>query len=201
MSPVGAADTSSSHWTARLVRAGQVATALTAIIGVIILVVDRLSKDKQETDVLSATLSRPTIDRPVRLNAFLAAHNRLRSYTGALREQDVDAASIRQIVHTPGVEIHYQLALRGAAGMRVGLTPTVYTRTRRLAAATIPFAGTEYYVLEARSQTTSDSTWTPYPLRAGTYYVEVVVRLARRSSDNDILAVRRSKVFTVSHGE
>lgn len=199
MSPLDATDSSSSHWITQL---GQAATALAAIIGLTFLVVDRLSKNKMEAEVRSATLSKPTLDRPVRLSAFLDSHNRLRTFTTrALREPGVDAATVRQLVQTRGVEINYILSLRGVVGTKVAVTPKLYTRTRRIPARTIPFTSTEYYTLEARRQTTSDSTWTPYPLRAGTYYVEVVVRLDRRPPHDDTLAVRRSALFRVFHNE
>ncbi|MDX6717862.1 MAG: hypothetical protein QOJ63_116 [Solirubrobacteraceae bacterium] len=180
----------------RLTRAGQAATAITAILGVGVLVKGQLPR-KQVPDVLIATLSKPTLDRPVLLQQYLESRNRASAFKAASRRSRLDSARVTRFLRTPGVAVNYEFELRGSTGMKVIVTAKPYTQHNRLVAMTPHFGQTEHYTTKARRQTVSGITWTPSPVKEGTYYIEVTVQLDRPPPDDETLATKRSDTFRV----
>jgi hypothetical protein len=159
-------------WGGPLIRGGQIATAIAAISGLVLLFVDRLP-NHPAPQTLSVSLTHVHLQRPVTLGRFFAAKEQLRTYTKKLRRSGLTDRGIRDLLGMQGIEVSFLLEIDGPPGRQIQLKPTVY-RTRGLIRAKIPpFVQVQRYYSAAWRDTGPDSTWAAYPLEAGGYYVEL----------------------------
>jgi hypothetical protein len=169
---------------------------VTAILGVGFLVIDRLPKQK-DPDVLTAALAQPTFDRPVLLRQYLESRSRVGAFKTALRKSHVPNIVVTRFMQTAGVQVNYELHIRGATGMAVVVAARMYPSGSRSVAPAPPLGQTEHYTTRAGTQTVSGATWIPQPIKPGRYYVEVKVQLDQKPPNDEILATRRSVSFAV----
>jgi hypothetical protein len=168
--------------TARLIRAGEVATALAAIAGLLFLIGDRLSGGDESgaakgPRLLDVEVSDINIDHPVKYRSFLQTIDGLERFKAGARANGVPMPAVQARLDVPGVEIGFRLRVDGPPGRRLELTPKVYKAHGRIAAPLSPLAPveTEHYTSEAQRDLGVSSTWAAYPAAPGEYYVELRV--------------------------
>lgn len=168
--------------TVRLVRTGEVATALGAIAALLFLIGDRLpwgdeSGAARGPRLLDVAVSDISIDHPVKYSSFLQTIDGLSRFKAGAKANDVPMPVVRARLDVPGVEIAFRLRVDGPPGRRLELTPKVYKAHGRIAAPVSPLAPvqTEHYKSEAEQERGITSTWTAYPARPGEYYIELRV--------------------------
>jgi hypothetical protein len=185
--------------TSRILRAGQLATALAAIIGLLLLVIDRVPWADEEPAPrrLGVVLSDLRVDHPVKLGAFLRTKDRLAPFKERMSASGLPAAAIRKLLLAPGVEVDYLMRIEGPPGRRLELHPNLYEHTGRTRARTPEIEQTEVYESEAWVDPAPDRTWLPYPIESGRYYVELDVYEPEEAA-RSLVASERTPTFAVA---
>jgi hypothetical protein len=192
---------------AGLVRAGEIATALAAIIGLLILLGAHLPWGGEEKGggaataprVLDVRITNTRIDRDVTYDSFLRTLGKLRTYLESARSAGLPPPAIREQRRMPGVEIGFELQVVGPPGRKLQLTPTVYRAHGRVL-ATIPQIAahqTEHYTSEAWKDRSGSATWAPYPTEPGDYYVDLSVDAIEKGGGSEFVESARTEPFHV----
>lgn len=189
-----------SFLTGRILRAGELATALAAVIGLVLLVGDRLPwavDDEPAPRKLNVALSDLHVDHPVTLGTFLRTKERLSRFKERMSASGVPATQVRALLLSPGVEVDYMMRIEGPPGRRLELRPKLYKSRGRVRARNPGVEQAELYESEAWVDPAPDRTWLPYPGRAGRYYVELDV-YERKEATHSLVSSARTSVFAVS---
>jgi hypothetical protein len=189
---------------ARVVRAGEVATAVGAIVGLIFLVGDRMpwsgddGAPAQPPRVLQVTLSGVDTDQPVRFGRFLRTVDGLDDFKEGALGRGLPPAVVNAQLGMPGVEVTFDLQIHGPPGRRLELTPRVYKAHGRIAADMPPLAvtRTEHYWSEASKDRSAGSAFAFYPQAPGVYYVELRMDEVK-GKRRDFVARERTEDFRV----
>jgi hypothetical protein len=186
--------------TARVIRAGEVATALAAIVGLLFLVGDRLpwGDAAPAPRVLRVSVGNITIDEPVRYGSFLRTIDGRESYEAGARARGIPPPVVQAQLNTPGVEVAFDLKIDGPPGRQLELTPRVYKAHGRIAAdmPAIAPVQTEHFRSEAWNELGPSSTWVSYPAARGEYYIELRVD-ELKGDRRDFVVRKRTDTFRV----
>jgi hypothetical protein len=165
-----------SGTSAKLIRLGQVAAALTTIIGVAVLVYNLVKPGPPAPPpaVLKVTVGDLEVTPDVTLYDFLAAHPR------QLERARKDFAGVpekefQESTQAPGITAEFSVDLIGPAGRKVHLASTLYKTPgdirvpeEKSAVGPLPMLTSH-----AGEDVSSQTTWVQEPAAAGTYFIEV----------------------------
>jgi hypothetical protein len=177
---------------ARLIRAGQIVGAITALITAAVLAWNAL-KPAPPPAVLRATVTNIQAHSGRTLYDYLNSHPAQLAHVRALyRAQGLGEEEIGQALQKPGILAEFTISTQGPAGRAVKLTRTLYDAHTE---ARIPEGGgvipAEKYVSHAGSYQTTESTWIQPPAGGGSYFLEVDLVDAGGAT----LATGRSQTF------
>jgi hypothetical protein len=185
-----------SRFIGRIIRAGQIATAIAAIVGAVFLVTDRLPTESPP-ETLSASLSDLSVEWRVTFKRFLAAKGHLQQYSTRVRATGLPTQKLNNMLNTIGIQVTYQLAVQGPPGRRLELKPRIYQAHGLIPAKTPRLTQSEIYKSEAWRDEQPDRTWIPYPLHAGTYYIQLDMTERRNDGPDQLVATARTDKFRV----
>jgi len=181
---------------AKLFRLGQMAVAVTAIIGVPVLLYS-LVKPGSPTPppaVLKVTIGDLEVTTGVTLYNFLAAH------PGQLERARKDFAGVperefEESTQVSGVTAEFTVDLIGPPGRTVHLTRTLYEIPGEVRVAEEKSAVGPLPTLtsQAGEDVRNQTTWVQEPAHSGTYFIEVEVQ----GSSEETLAHEKSRDFRV----
>jgi len=179
----------------RLIRAGQIAGAIAALVSAGALIWTQL-KPGPPPAVLRATVSNLRTYAPrTEYNYFNSHPGQLANERAHLHAQGLDQEEIRQILQKSGVTVEFTVEIEAPAGDKLSLTETLYRAPAEEAVS--PINGhfpSERFVASASRYQTTESSWIEYPARAGAYFVEVDLV---DKEDHTVGAPARSATFHV----
>jgi hypothetical protein len=181
---------------AKLIQLGQIAGAVTAIIGVAVLAYSLVKPGPAPPPpaALKVTVGDLEVNTGVTLYDFLAAHptqleRARKDFAG------VSGKEFQESTQVPGITAEFTVNLIGPPGRTVHLARTLYrtpgdvrVAEEKSAVGPLPTL-TSHAGEDVRNQT----TWVQEPVAAGTYFIEVEVQ----SSSQETLAHKRSRDFRV----
>jgi hypothetical protein len=180
----------------KLTRAGQFATAIAAIVGTVLLVVDRLTNDARPAR-LAVSLTALHLQRPVTLRRFLAAKQHLRQYATGLRAAGLATPAIHHALNAQGIQVSYKLEIQGPPGRQLDLKPIVYRPRGLIPVPVSPLTQTELYKSEAWQDKAPDRTWVAYPPHPGHYYIVLDMTERRVDQYPALVATTQTHLFRV----
>jgi hypothetical protein len=184
--------------TGRLIRAGQVATALTALLTAALLIWNDVLKPAPAPAVLTATVKTVEANPNITLRNYMNSHpGQLATYLSNARAQGLGEEEISQALRTPGVLVEYTLGIDGPAGQALNVTRTLYEAhtEARVSEGAVSILPPERYISPASISQTAQSTWIDPPVGKGEYFAEIDLV----NKDGETIAKGRSVVFT-AHG-
>ena len=192
----GTGDTDSAFLSGRIIRGGQLATAIAAIIGLLLLLMDRLPNHPAPKK-LSVSLTQVRVSRPVTLRHFFAAKDQLANVVSVMRNDRMTRRDIHALLNMKGTQVRYLLAIDGPPGRRLELKPIVYRAPGLIPAKGPSFVQVQPYRSEAWHDAAPDQTWVPDPADPGDYYVEVRMTERRRNHRPILVASARTPSFPI----
>jgi hypothetical protein len=182
--------------TARVLAAGQVAAAITAIVTVTVLLWNLVLKPAPTPPVIRAeathvevhpgvTLRTYLSDRPGPLERFLAG-----THAGHDSQQEID-----EVLSTHGTQLEFTVAVDGGLHRTLDLTTNIYDAKSdaRVPEGEVVVQDPKRYRPEAESFQSTLDTWIQTPPRPGSYYAEVDIEEA----NGPTLATAKSPTFSI----
>jgi hypothetical protein len=159
----------------RLIKAGQVATALTALAGLGLFVWHQL-QPAPPPPVLEAKLSSAQTHGPITLYNYFNSHPpKLQLEEAAFRKEGLGTKEIRQTLTQQGVVVEFTITTRGTPGHTWYFTGTMYNAKTDARIEEVDTNIPDPLVAPSADNTTSRPSWFQYPSRPGVYYVEIEV--------------------------
>lgn len=164
---------------AGVIKAGQIAGAITAVVTAGALVWNLALKSPAPPASIEAKLSKPTIHAGVPFRAYLNLEpGRLAKEETSFRASGVSESELQEDLRQKGVEAEFTIATKVPAGHTLDLT-----RTLNNAVTLDPISESgpseiprEHYVPPAGNYSTTESTFISTPPGGGTFYVEVEIK-------------------------
>lgn len=184
-----------SGLTGRLIRAGQIAAAVTAIVTAAVLIWNDVLKPAPAPAVLTATVKPVEVDPNVTLRNYLNSHRgQLAAYLSHAEAQGLGEEEINQALRTPGILVEYTIDMDGPAGQTVSVTRTLYAAhtEARVAEGAVSILPPERYVSHAAVSQSAQSTWIEPPAGVGAYFVEIDLV----DNGGETIGKGRSQLFT-----
>jgi hypothetical protein len=181
--------------TGRLIKAGQIAAAVTAIVTAAVLIWNHVPKPVPPPAVLTATVKPVEADPDVTLRNYLNGHSgQLAAYLSHAKAQGLGEEEIDQALRTLGVLVEYTINMHGPAGQAVNVTRTLYEAhtEARVAEGAVSILPPERYVSHAAVSQSAQSTWIEPPAGVGAYFVEIDLV----DMDGETIGKGRSPLFT-----
>lgn len=167
-------DDGGSGLSARLIKAGQVAGALTAVITAGVLIWNQV-KPAPPPAVLRAAVSHLHVYSPrTEYNYFNSQPGQLAREQSHFRAQGISSEEVTQILRKTGATIEFTVEIEAPAGRKFTLTEALYRMPAEEAVS--PVYGhfpIEHFVSRADRYENTESGWIEYPTRPGSYLVEV----------------------------
>ncbi|HTR88959.1 MAG TPA: hypothetical protein VMG62_02480 [Solirubrobacteraceae bacterium] len=183
----------------RLIRAGQVAGAITAIVTVSLLAWNAL-KPAPAPAVLEGTVSNVDAHYGESEFSYLESNPaKLVEARDLYRQAGLDEAEADDELREPGILVEYTIQIQGPPGLEVTLLCTLRDAATD---AKIPEGnavgfGTKRYVFRAGKYKTTHSGWIAPPASGGSYRVEIDLV----AKNGETLDTRKSRVFRVPRGK
>jgi hypothetical protein len=181
----------------RLIKAGQIAGAITAIVTAAALLYNDVLKPAPAPAVLTAAVTQVEAHPGVTFGNYLNAHTgQLAQYRANAKAAGIETQEVDEALAAPGVLVEYTIELHGPAGRAVNVASTLYEAhtEARVPESKVRFLPPERYIARAGVSEAPQSTWIARPAHAGAYYVEIELT----STGREPVAHRASPVFTVS---
>lgn len=181
--------------TASLVRAGQIASALTALAGVSVLIWNAV-KPAPSPAVLEAKVSRVQARYGVTLSSYLTDNPIQLAQTLSLYRADhLSDDEIKEELKQPGILAEYTIGLHGPPGQEVTLVRTLFNAVTeaKIAEGTEIGFGSRRYVAHAGQYQTTHSGWIAPPNTGGEFFVQVSLV----DKHGETLANNKSKAFRI----
>jgi hypothetical protein len=172
--PTQSSEERSGGLSSRLIRAGQVAGAITALVTAGVLVWTQLGPGGPPP-VLRADVT------GVKTYAPRTEYDYFNSHPGVLERerahfhaQGLEEAETNKILRKSGVTVEFTVDIEAPAGREFKLTETLYRASAEEPISTI-FGNfpNERFVVRASRYRTTESGWIEYPTRPGAYFVEI----------------------------
>jgi hypothetical protein len=183
-----------------LIKAGQAAVAIAAILTTAFVVWDKVFKGTPAPGRLSASVSNVQVYPGVGLRNYLDSHpGVLARFLRRAQAQGLTKQDLGSLLATPGVTSVFTVSIEGPSGRPVYVTRTLYSATTlaRIPEPTIQVEPPSRYVSHAEADQIVDSTWMAYPPSGkATYFVE----LDLLDAQGQTLATGRSANFRVPAG-
>jgi hypothetical protein len=162
-----------------VIRAGAIATAIAAVIGLFLLIWNGILKPGSPPASIEAKLSKPTIRTGITFHAYLSlkpgliAEVERESRAGGLSD-----AEIHTRLREKGIEAEFTIHTNSPAGRALELTRTLDNAVTQ---EPVPENGdseipNEHYIPKAGSYSTIEDTFIASPASGGAYYVEVEIK-------------------------
>jgi hypothetical protein len=189
-------DAQSGGISARVIRAGQIAGAITAVVTASLLLWNTLLKPSAAPAVLRGSVASVEVhaDRP--LHVYLDSHpGQLARFMANAKSDGLAAEEIEAALTTPGVLAEFTVSLDGPAGRRVELTHTLYNEQTeaRVPEGAVQLVGPERYVSQSGGYQATQSLWLQSPPSKGTYFLEIDLV----EPNGQTLTTKRSPTFSV----
>jgi hypothetical protein len=167
-------DEGGGELSSRLIRAGQVAGAITAVVTAGALIWTQL-KPGPPPAVLRAAVSHLHVYSPrTEYNYFNSHPGQLARERAHFRAQGLGNEEVTQILQKAGATIEFTVEVEAPAGREFSLTETLYRMPAEEAVS--PVYGhfpVERFVSRADRYENTESGWIEYSKRPGTYFVEI----------------------------
>jgi hypothetical protein len=164
---------------AGVIKAGQIAGAITAVVTAGALLWNLVLKPAPPPASIEARLSKPTIHAGIPFRAYLNLEpGRLAKEEASFRASGVSESELREDLRQKGVEAEFTITTKVPAGHTLDLT-----RTLNNAVTLDPISEggpseipREHYVPPAGNYSTTEDTFISTPPGGGTFYVEVEIK-------------------------
>ncbi len=189
--PATSSQESGGRLGAPLIRAGQIAGAVTALITAGLLIWTQL-KPGSPPAVLAANVKVNEVQPGMTYEDRLQGLGTLEQKRAELRAAKYDEEEINDVLRTRGIFAEYTIETKGPAGEHFSLTRALYDASTKVP---VPEGLGEVpgkYVSHAGVYTTKQSTWIQQPAKGGTYYVEIVI-----NDKKETLDTAKSSTFSV----
>jgi hypothetical protein len=189
-------DAQSGGISTRVIRAGQIAGAITAVVTAVLLLWNTLLKPAAAPAVLRGSIASVEVhaDRP--LHVYLDSHpGQLAHFIANAKSDGLAGEEIGAALKTPGVLAEFTISLDGPAGRQVELTHILYNeRTEaRVPEGAVRVVGAERYVSQSGGYQSTQSLWLQSPPSKGAYFLEIDLV----EPNGQTLTTKRSPIFTV----
>jgi len=175
-----------------LIRAGQIAGAITALVTAGLVIYTQL-KPGPPPAVLSANVKINEVQPGMTYEDRLKSLGELEQKEAKLRAANDDPEEIKEVLKTPGIFAEYTIETKGSPGQHLSLTRALYNARTK---APVPEQGQGEvpgtYVTPAGTAKTKQSTWIEQPASGGRYYLEVVL-----NNKKETLETAKSPPFQV----
>jgi hypothetical protein len=182
---------------AGIIKAGQIAGAITALVGVVVLLWNTLLKPTPAPAVLAAHVSDVRVSEGISEYTYLQSHPgqlareeaQLRAAAKRNGERPLSQPEIDEALQSPGVEVQWRVLLEGPAGRRFKLTHTLFRHAAGGRSVVGEGLGSywpnESIVSQAGRYENTEGAWIQLPSRAGTYTVEIYLDSADGTQNSE----------------
>ena len=180
-----------------LIRAGQYAGAVTAIVAAITAIVHFWPEPEPAPQNLNAEITDVAVIKDVAWRDFLAADGSLAATKQKLRAKGLSGDDVAGVLAVPGIEVDFSLLIEGPPGRELRLDAVVYRSPGRRRAPVSDLGATgRGFRSDAWRDRGTARTWVSAPTRPGRYYIELMLYDDKPTGPANAVASQKPAPFT-----